>query len=103
MGNLVNIQLVSNGKISTELIYSRNLYVASLNNVFVLYFVGEFVAQFKFTVLLMPNGPMRITAGPFDSDVYQSDKTVEDEELKVYYFKVCFPSNPSFFYRTYIP
>ena len=24
---------------------------------------GNFVAQFKFTVLLMPNGPMKITGG----------------------------------------
>ncbi|XP_014680419.1 PREDICTED: proliferation-associated protein 2G4-like [Priapulus caudatus] len=43
---------------------------------------GEFVAQFKFTVLLMPNGPMRITAGPFDADIYKSEKAVTDEDLK---------------------
>lgn len=43
---------------------------------------GEFVAQFKFTVLLMPNGPMRITSGPFEPDLYKSDKEVQDVELK---------------------
>ncbi|CAJ0950920.1 unnamed protein product, partial [Ranitomeya imitator] len=43
---------------------------------------GEHVAQFKFTVLLMPNGPMRITSGPFDPDVYKSELEVQDTELK---------------------
>lgn len=43
---------------------------------------GECVAQFKFTVLLMPNGPMKITGLPFDADCYQSENAVEDEELK---------------------
>lgn len=43
---------------------------------------GEFVAQFKFTVLLMPNGPLRITSGPFDSDTIKSSLELEDPELK---------------------
>ncbi|CAH2224244.1 proliferation-associated 2G4 [Pelobates cultripes] len=43
---------------------------------------GEFVAQFKFTVLLMPNGPMRITSGPFDLDLFKSEFEVQDAELK---------------------
>ncbi|XP_069120436.1 proliferation-associated protein 2G4-like isoform X2 [Argopecten irradians] len=43
---------------------------------------GEFVAQFKYTMVLMPNGPLKLTGMPFDSDLYQTDKTVEDEELK---------------------
>uniref|UniRef100_A0A8C3NKP7 Peptidase M24 domain-containing protein n=1 Tax=Geospiza parvula TaxID=87175 RepID=A0A8C3NKP7_GEOPR len=43
---------------------------------------GEFVAQFKFTVLLMPNGPMRITSGPFEPELYKSDLEVQDGELK---------------------
>ncbi|XP_017694140.1 PREDICTED: proliferation-associated protein 2G4 [Lepidothrix coronata] len=43
---------------------------------------GEFVAQFKFTVLLMPNGPMRITSGPFEPELYKSDFEVQDGELK---------------------
>ncbi|XP_036389744.1 proliferation-associated protein 2G4 [Megalops cyprinoides] len=43
---------------------------------------GEFVAQFKFTVLLMANGPMRITSGPFQPELYQSEHEVQDQELK---------------------
>uniref|UniRef100_A0A3P9IQJ9 Proliferation-associated 2G4, a n=1 Tax=Oryzias latipes TaxID=8090 RepID=A0A3P9IQJ9_ORYLA len=43
---------------------------------------GEFVAQFKFTVLLMANGPHRITNGPFDSEFYKSEHEVQDPELK---------------------
>lgn len=46
-------------------------------------FSGEFVAQFKFTVLLMANGPHRITNGLFDSDLYKSEYEVQDPELKV--------------------
>jgi len=41
----------------------------------------EIVAQFKFTTLLMPNGPLRITGLPFDVAEYESDKKVEDEEI----------------------
>ncbi|CAL8319848.1 unnamed protein product [Merluccius merluccius] len=43
---------------------------------------GEFVAQFKFTVLLMANGPLRITNSLFDPDLYKSEHEVEDPELK---------------------
>ncbi|XP_061112593.1 proliferation-associated protein 2G4-like isoform X2 [Conger conger] len=43
---------------------------------------GEFVAQFKFTVLLMANGPMRITSGPFQNELYNSEHDVQDPELK---------------------
>uniref|UniRef100_A0A3Q3FVR2 Proliferation-associated 2G4, a n=1 Tax=Labrus bergylta TaxID=56723 RepID=A0A3Q3FVR2_9LABR len=43
---------------------------------------GEFVAQFKFTVLLMANGPHRITNGLFDAELYQSEHEVQDPELK---------------------
>ncbi len=45
---------------------------------------NEYAAQFKFTVLLMPNGPHKITGIPFDLDMYQSDCVVDDPELKVY-------------------
>jgi hypothetical protein len=41
---------------------------------------GEVVAQFKATVLLMPNGSDRITSAPLQK--VQSDKKVENEELK---------------------
>ncbi len=44
---------------------------------------GEYVAQFKFTVLLMANGPHRITNGPFDPELYKSEHEVQDPELKV--------------------
>ncbi|CCD74015.1 Peptidase M24 domain-containing protein [Caenorhabditis elegans] len=43
---------------------------------------GELVAQFKATVLVMPNGLLKIAGLPFDSDVYQSDLTVKDPELQ---------------------
>jgi len=43
---------------------------------------GEYVAQFKFTVLLMPNGPLRITHGSWDPEFIQSEHSIKDEELK---------------------
>lgn len=43
---------------------------------------GEFVAQFKFTVLLMPNGPIRITQGPFDSEIIDCENSIKDEKIK---------------------
>ncbi|XP_048474809.1 proliferation-associated protein 2G4a [Rhincodon typus] len=46
-------------------------------------FPGEYVAQFKFTVLLMPNGPMRITSGTFENELYKSELDVKDPDLKV--------------------
>lgn len=45
--------------------------------------LGEFVAQFKFTVLLMANGPLRITTGLYEQELYQSEHQVEDADLKV--------------------
>jgi len=48
-----------------------------------MYFTGEFVAQFKFTLLLMPNGPMKITGLSFDDSLFKSENTIEDEEMKV--------------------
>ncbi|KAJ0047324.1 hypothetical protein NL108_001620, partial [Boleophthalmus pectinirostris] len=43
---------------------------------------GEFVAQFKFTVLLMANGPLRITNSLYEPEHYKSEFDVEDPELK---------------------
>lgn len=43
----------------------------------------EYVAQFKFTVLLMPNGPHKITGIPFELESFKSDCVVDDQELKV--------------------
>ncbi|KAA8591064.1 hypothetical protein FQN60_002007 [Etheostoma spectabile] len=42
----------------------------------------ETVAQFKFTVLLMANGPLRITNSLFEPELYKSEHEVEDAELK---------------------
>ncbi|KAG0221714.1 curved DNA-binding protein [Mortierella sp. GBAus27b] len=42
---------------------------------------SEFVAQFLFTVCLMPSGPLRITNTPFDLETIQSEKKIEDEEI----------------------
>lgn len=42
----------------------------------------EFVAQFKFTVLLMPNGQQKITGLPFDPEMFESDHKIEDPELQ---------------------
>lgn len=53
-----------------------------------LLFQGEYVAQFKFTVLLMANGPLRITSGSFDPELYKSEHEVQDPELKVRKWRV---------------
>nr|CDS15413.1 Proliferation associated protein 2G4 [Echinococcus granulosus] len=42
----------------------------------------EFVAQFRFTVVLMPNGLMKITGLPFDSSLYKTDFKTTDAEVK---------------------
>lgn len=43
---------------------------------------GEYVAQFKFTVLLMPNGPHKITGLPFEPEMYESEHQIVDADLK---------------------
>lgn len=43
---------------------------------------NEFVAQFKFTVLLMPSGSHKITGLPIDLSPYETDCTIEDESIK---------------------
>lgn len=43
---------------------------------------GEFVAEFKFTVLIMPNNTMKITGLPVDLDCYQTDNSITDEAIK---------------------
>ena len=45
--------------------------------------LDEFVAQFKFTVLLMKNGPQVITGLPFQSECYKPDHEVSDELVQV--------------------
>jgi hypothetical protein len=46
-------------------------------------FSGEFVAHFKSTVLLMPDGPRVVTGLPFKPELYESEHTISDAELKV--------------------
>jgi len=43
---------------------------------------GEYVAEFKFTALLMPNGTMKITGLPLDIENYQSENQILDENIK---------------------
>jgi curved DNA binding protein len=43
---------------------------------------NEFVAEFKYTVLLMPNGTMKITGLPLELDSYQTENSITDEALK---------------------
>jgi curved DNA binding protein len=44
---------------------------------------GEFVAQFLFTALLMPNGNiLKITQFPFDQSLIKSDKQLQSADLK---------------------
>jgi curved DNA binding protein len=43
---------------------------------------GEYVAQFKFTVLLMPNGPLKITGLPFDEATVKSEHSIQDVEIQ---------------------
>lgn len=48
--------------------------------------LGEYVAQFKFTVLLMPSGSHKITGLPFHVNCYESEHSVKDESIKVLNF-----------------
>lgn len=43
---------------------------------------NEIVAQFKYTVLLMPNGPQKITGLPFDPTAFETENKIVDEEVK---------------------
>ena len=52
-------------------------------NVFFFLSSGEHVAQFKFTVLLMPNGPHKITGLPFEEELYSSEHSVKDADIQV--------------------
>ena len=44
---------------------------------------GEFVAQYKQTVILMPNGPLKITGLPIEEDLYKSELSVTNPESVV--------------------
>ncbi|CAL1542583.1 unnamed protein product [Lymnaea stagnalis] len=41
---------------------------------------GEYVAQYKQTVILMPNGPLNITGLPLEEGIYNSEYTVTNPE-----------------------
>jgi curved DNA binding protein len=43
---------------------------------------SELVAHFKFTVLLMPNGPHKITGLPFDHELYKSEHSISDPQVQ---------------------
>lgn len=46
-------------------------------------FTAEVVAQFKYTVLIMPNGVNLVTGVDFAADQYQSEHSITEPELKV--------------------
>jgi len=52
---------------------------------------GELVAQFKFTILLMPTRSHKITGLPFDASAYKTEHKIEDESIK----KLLQGSNPT--------
>jgi len=43
---------------------------------------NELVAQFKFTILLLPSGTKKITGLPINNDDFKSEFSIQDEELK---------------------
>lgn len=52
---------------------------------------GEFVAQFKFTVLLLPSRSHKITGLPIDMSMYKTEHKIEDESI----VKLLQGSNPT--------
>ena len=42
---------------------------------------GKPVAQFKYTVLVVPNGNIRINGGLFDSSLFKSEHKIEDKDV----------------------
>lgn len=46
------------------------------------FFAGEYVAQFKHTVLLMPNGVNLVTGVPFATENFVSEYSIAQPELK---------------------
>ena len=46
------------------------------------YFLGDYVAHIKFTVLLMPNGSDRVTSHSLQE--LQPTKTIDDPEIKAW-------------------
>lgn len=50
-------------------------------NILIFVILAEFVAQFKSTLLLLPNGTVLCTGIPVDLNLYESEYSVTDEEL----------------------
>lgn len=44
---------------------------------------GEFVAEFKYTVLVMPNGVLKITGLPVEVENFTTENAITDESVKV--------------------
>jgi len=42
---------------------------------------GNYVCQFKYTVLVLPNGLLKITGLDFEGDLYDTEYTIEDKEI----------------------
>lgn len=49
---------------------------------FFCYVTDEFVAQFKSTIMLLPNGTVLATGIPLDLNLYESEHSVTDEDMK---------------------
>lgn len=43
---------------------------------------GEYVAQFKFTLIIMPSGCFKITGLPIDLDLYHSEYSIQNADIK---------------------
>lgn len=50
------------------------------------FILAEIVAQFKYTVLLMPSGANLVTDLQFQPEIYESEHSVTDPDLKVSLF-----------------
>ena len=68
---------------SLSLYVIDSLFLFESNEIFQFEQEKDVVTQFKFTTLLMPNGPLKITGLPFDASQYESDFKIECEEIKV--------------------
>jgi len=42
---------------------------------------GELVAQFKYTVLVLPHGILKVTGLPFDKEIYITEKQIANDEI----------------------
>ncbi|XP_076323274.1 proliferation-associated protein 2G4-like isoform X1 [Tachypleus tridentatus] len=54
---------------------------------------GELVAQFKFTVLLMPSGSHKITGEAVDWDMYETEHDIKDDTIKALLSKSVAPKS----------